>query len=125
MQTFIDYGLQSKIIATKFGSLNALPHLFIRQEFRSENLGPLISCLGRMLVRTQTEQPHIFYPTYISLERLNSLIGSKRFYQYLFNCGSNGGQNGETDISKKAVTIYETVQKRAPSPHVYISNFGM
>ncbi|KAH9423399.1 hypothetical protein DERP_003678 [Dermatophagoides pteronyssinus] len=123
MQTFIDYGLQSKIIATKFGSLNALPHLFIRQEFRSENLGPLISCLGRMLVRTQTEQPHIFYPTYISLERLNSLIGSKRFYQYLFNCGSN--DNGETDISKKAVTIYETVQKRAPSPHVYISNFGM
>ncbi|OTF72551.1 hypothetical protein BLA29_011712, partial [Euroglyphus maynei] len=122
MTTFIEHGIQSPIIATQFGALNALPHLFVRNELRAENLGPLVSSLGQMLVSTQTDKPHIFYPTYVALERINSLIGSKRFYQYLFNCGIKSNDDDNMDISKKAVTIYETVQKRAPSPQVYIAN---
>lgn len=113
MSSYIEHGLESPIRATKFGALNALPHLFVRNELRAENLGPVVSSLGSMLVHTQVHQPHIFYPTYVALERINSLIGSKRFYQYLLNAG------------EKAVTIYETVQKRAPSPQVYIDNTGM
>lgn len=124
MTTFIEHGVESSITGTQFGALNALPHLFVREELRAENLGPLVSSLGQMLVRTQTDKPHIFYPTYVALERINSLIGSKRFYQYLFQCGLQSDQDGG-DISKKAVTIYETVQKRAPSPQVYIANMGM
>lgn len=107
MQAYIEYGLESRHQSTQFGSLNALPHLFVRQDLRAENLGPLIEALGRMLLHTQTAKPHLFYPVYVALERLHSLLGFHRFYRYLLAAG------------RPAVQLYETVQKRAPSPSVF------
>ncbi|KPM05456.1 hypothetical protein QR98_0039200 [Sarcoptes scabiei] len=86
MTIFIENGLCSKFISTRFGALNSLSHLFVHNEFKAENLRPLVESLSGLLITTQTDTPHLFYPTYMALERINSLIGSKRFAQYLSNC---------------------------------------
>lgn len=114
MHAYVVYGLESPILSVQFGSLNALSHLFIRPEMRAENLNPLICSLARILVRTQSANPHLFYPTYTTLERFNALLGAKRFFSFL--CDS--------EIPNIAV-LYENIQKRAPSPRIFIEASGI
>lgn len=128
MELYIDYGLNSSNLAVQFGSLNALSYLFVRDELKAENLSLLIGALGRLLMKSQLTNRNLFYPTFVAMERLNALMGSKRFYHYLQQSMKefqNGGNdridcNGNLNI----VLLYENIQRRAPSPSIFIQNPG-
>ena len=114
MLAYVEYGLESDNLAIQFGALNALSYLFIKPEMRAENLGPLIGSLGKMLLNTQSTNLHLFYPTYATMERFNALLGSKRFFTYLYT---------STDSPNVAI-LFENIQKRAPSPQIFIEPTG-
>lgn len=128
VEHYIRHGLESPNPSTQFGALQAVSHLFIREELKAENLSLLVGALGRLLLVSQSSSRYLFYPTFLAMERLNGLLGSKRFYRYLQEEmeGENGAKNLTLDRNGKlnVVLLYENIQKRAPSPQVFLSDEG-
>ena len=128
VEQFISYGLESPNPSTQFGALQAVSHLFIRDELKAENLSLLVGALGRLLLISQSSNRYLFYPTFVAMERLNGLLGSKRFYRYLQEEmeGENSAKNLTLDRNGKlnVVLLYENIQKRAPSPQVFLAGEG-
>lgn len=79
---------------------------------KAENLRPLVTALAHQLVVCRTDNRHLLYPTYTALEKFNSLLGLHRFYSYL--------HWDKSPLNQTAVAIYENLQKRAPSPQIFV-----
>lgn len=85
LRVFIRYGLQSMDKSTVKGCVLSIPLLFT-EEFANENLYPLVESLSDLLIRGE---PTLFYPVFLSLQRLNSLVGSDTFKMYMSHVRPN------------------------------------
>jgi hypothetical protein len=80
------------------GSILSIPLLFTEDEFSNENLFILVESLAHLLV---TADSQLFYPVFLSLQRLESLVGRERFRRYL------------THVRPDAVLLYHRVLSRS------------
>ncbi|CAG2122586.1 unnamed protein product, partial [Medioppia subpectinata] len=79
VNTFVAFGLQNTSLDVRRGAVVALPLLFT-EEFSNENLFPLVDALGRLLVQSDAA---LFYPVFLALQRLHSVLGNQTFGAYL------------------------------------------
>jgi hypothetical protein len=96
LKIFIQYGLESKDSVAQKGVVISLPLLFT-EEFSNENLYLLVESLAKLLVSADS---NLFYPVFLAMQRLHSIIGNEVFKKYL-----------ET-INKEAVSLYRSVLSR-------------
>ena len=80
------------------GSILSIPLLFTEEEFSNENLFILVESLAQLLVTADTQ---LFYPVFLSLQRLQGLVGKERFRRYL------------THVRPDAVLLYHRVLSRS------------
>jgi len=97
LKTFIQYGLESKDSVAQKGVVISLPLLFT-EEFSNENLYLLVESLSKLLVSADT---NLFYPVFLALQRLHSIIGNDVFNRYLDRVNN-----------KEAVSLYKSVLSR-------------
>lgn len=79
LRSYIQYGLVSGDKAAQKGSILSLPLLFT-EEFANENLFILVQSLSELLVTSDTS---LFYPVFLALQRLQSLVGRETFKLYM------------------------------------------
>lgn len=79
LRFYIDFGLLSLNRSAQKGAILSVPLLFT-DEFANENLFALIETLADLLVSSDTS---LFYPTFLALQRLQTLVGKERFNVYL------------------------------------------
>ncbi len=96
LKIFIQYGLESKDSVAQKGVVVSLPLLFT-EEFSNENLYLLVESLAKLLISADT---NLFYPVFLAMQRLHSIIGNEVFKKYL-----------ET-IDREAVSLYRSVLSR-------------
>ena len=99
LQNVIQFGLLANDVHTQRGVVVSLPLLF-GDEFSKENLFSLVDALARLLVRADND---LFYPVFLALQRLHSIVGNHVFRGYL--------ESTETE----AKALYESVLSRNPS----------
>lgn len=97
LKTLIHFGLESRDPQVQKGTVVALP-LLIGEEFQNENLFLLVDALCSSLVRADN---NLFYPLFLALQRLNTVLGNSVFNQYL---------NRVSD--QEAKELYESVLSR-------------
>lgn len=96
LRLYIKYGLQNREKPSQKGAVLSLPLLFT-EEFSNENLFPLVDCLADLLVSTDTT---LFYPVFLALQRIHSLVGKETFRLYLDH------------VRQEAVLLYQRVLSR-------------
>lgn len=96
LRFYIDFGLLSLNRSAQKGAILSVPLLFT-DEFANENLFALIDTLANLLVSSDTS---LFYPTFLALQRLQTLVGKERFNAYLCH------------IRPEAVMLYQKVLTR-------------
>lgn len=96
LRFYIDFGLLSLNRSAQKGAILSVPLLFT-DEFANENLFALIETLADLLVSSDTS---LFYPTFLALQRLQTLVGRERFNVYLGH------------IRPEAVMLYQKVLTR-------------
>ncbi|RWS05615.1 protein FAM179B-like protein [Dinothrombium tinctorium] len=96
LRMYVQYGLQSSDKNAQKGCILSLPLLFT-EEFGNENLFPLVESLGNLLVNSEAS---LFYPVFLALQRLHSLVGNETFKLYLKH------------INPEAVMLYQRVLSR-------------
>ncbi|RWS24981.1 hypothetical protein B4U80_13144 [Leptotrombidium deliense] len=96
LRMYVQYGLQSTDKNAQKGCILSLPLLFT-EEFGNENLFPLVESLGNLLVDSEAS---LFYPVFLAIQRLHSLVGNETFRQYLQN------------VNPEAVMLYHRVLSR-------------
>ena len=96
LRFYIDFGLLSLNRSAQKGAILSVPLLFT-DEFANENLFALIDTLANLLVSSDTS---LFYPTFLALQRLQTLVGKERFNAYLGH------------IRPEAVMLYQKVLTR-------------
>ena len=79
LKTLILCGLESRDPHVQKGTVVSLP-LLIGEEFQNENLFLLVDALCSALVRADN---NLFYPLFLALQRLNTVLGKPVFTQYL------------------------------------------
>ena len=99
LETLIQWGVDSRDPQIQRGVISCIP-LLIGEEFSHENLFPLVNALLVLLVRADNQ---LFYPCFLSIQRLNSILGNHVFRQYL------------TRVDKQSQQLYESVLSRNPS----------
>lgn len=96
LRLYNKYGLQNREKPSQKGAVLSLPLLFT-EEFANENLFPLVDCLAELLVSTDTT---LFYPVFLALQRIHSLVGKETFKVYLDH------------VRQEAVLLYQRVLSR-------------
>lgn len=79
LRMYIQYGLENNDKSAQKGCVLSLPLLFT-EEFSKENLFPLVKSLGHLLVHAQET---LFYPIFLAMQRLHTLVGNETFKLYL------------------------------------------
>ncbi|XP_015791082.1 TOG array regulator of axonemal microtubules protein 1-like isoform X2 [Tetranychus urticae] len=97
LRLYIQYGLESHDKSAQKGCVLSLPLLFT-EEFSKENLFPLVQSLGHLLVHSDAS---LFYPIFLAMQRLHSLVGNETFRLYLQH------------LSQETVSLYHKVLSRA------------
>lgn len=97
LRLYIQYGLESHDKSAQKGCVLSLPLLFT-EEFSKENLFPLVQSLGHLLVHSDAS---LFYPIFLAMQRLHSLVGNETFRLYLQH------------LSQETVSLYQKVLSRA------------
>lgn len=116
LRSYIQYGLVSGDKAAQKGSILSLPLLFT-EEFANENLFILVQSLSELLVTSDTA---LFYPVFLALQRLQTLVGRDTFKLYMSHVRpdavrlfhrvvsrsstANSDSNGESDQNFAPVT---------------------
>ena len=96
LRLYIKYGLQNREKPSQKGAVLSLPLLFT-EEFSNENLFPLVDCLADLLISSDTT---LFYPVFLALQRIHSLVGKETFQVYLDH------------VRQEAVLLYQRVLSR-------------
>lgn len=96
LRLYIKYGLQNREKPSQKGAVLSLPLLFT-EEFANENLFLLVDALAELLVSTDTT---LFYPVFLALQRIHSLVGKETFRVYLDH------------VRQEAVLLYQRVLSR-------------
>ena len=97
LRSYITHGLTAHHDkAAQKGSILSIPLLFT-EEFSNENLFLLVESLADLLVTSDTQ---LFYPVFLSMQRLQTLVGKDRFRRYL------------TRVRPDAVLLYHRVLSR-------------
>jgi hypothetical protein len=99
VKSVVEFGLESDQKEVRRGTVVALPLLF-GEEFAHENLFPLADSLGRLLVQSDAA---LFYPVFLALQRLHSVVGNDSFDEYLRR------------MSEETQELYRSVLSRNPS----------
>ncbi|XP_074605139.1 TOG array regulator of axonemal microtubules protein 1 isoform X2 [Brevipalpus obovatus] len=99
LRMYIQYGLENHDKSAQKGCVLSLPLLFT-EEFSRENLFPLVQSLGHLLVHSEA---NLFYPIFLAMQRLHSLVGNDTFRMYLQH------------LSPETVILYQKVLSRSSS----------
>ncbi|GIY38885.1 TOG array regulator of axonemal microtubules protein 1 [Caerostris darwini] len=76
---FIQFGLESSEHIVRKGCIMSIGILFA-SGFENENLFPLIECLSKHFVDGDAS---LFYPIFLAMQKINELVGTPTFEQYL------------------------------------------
>lgn len=78
-KNFVDYGLENDEYIIRKGCIMSIGILFA-SGFENENLFPLIECLAKHFVEGDAS---LFYPIFLAMQKINELVGTPTFEQYL------------------------------------------
>ena len=120
LRSYIQYGLVSGDKAAQKGSILSLPLLFT-EEFANENLFVLVQTLSELLVTSDTS---LFYPVFLALQRLQTLVGRDTFKLYMSHVRPDAVMLFHRVLSRSSTANSdsngESDQMFAPAPHVTV-----